>query len=127
MNPSIATHLDGPKLIAWLRERGSLPTTGLNSYVGKRWECQVRRWANGRALHVHTADEFLLSIGVQLGEVPDDLYRAAPGRLTAPVSEEERARMVALRGEGLPVGTIARRLGRDHNTVKRYVAEAVTA
>lgn len=124
LDPSTATHLDGPKLVDWLYDRGALPRDGLKGFVGKRWESQVRRWRKGRAVRIGTADEFLLSLGVQLGEVPEECYRHVPGPRAIQVTEEEADRMAALRSRGLSIGEIARQIERDHNSVKLHLRKA---
>jgi hypothetical protein len=121
MGTAAMTFIDGPRFVAWLRDRGALGGGSLTRQVGERWESSVRRWEKGRAVFVHTADEFLLTLGVQLGEVPEDLYRRGTKGRGNEVTEGERARMWALRDDGLGIGEIARLLGRDHKTIRNHL------
>lgn len=125
MNPLEATHLDGPKLIAWIRGRGLLHKGHVKSEVGKRWECQVRRWEHGRAVKIPTADEFLVALDIALGEVPDEIYRIRPAQAGSPISAHAHERILQLGSDPkLTFAAIGRLVGCDPKTAKAHLVKA---
>lgn len=126
MNPATARYLDGPKLVDWLR-RLRILEEDLRVQVGDRWEVRIRRWADGSAASVFIADELLCSLGVCLGEVPDDFYREPPRRGAGdftPIGGRKINRILDLRKDGLSFAEIGRRVGCDSKTAKAHVLKA---
>ena len=56
--------LDGPRFVEWLEGEG----------VGGGDSRAFRRWKDGGAASVHSADRFLTKVGLHLGFLPDDLW-----------------------------------------------------
>jgi hypothetical protein len=117
VSPETATYLDGARFVEWLEDRRLInPVETLRGQVGDRWESTVRRWRN-RPAQVYVVDQFLCSIGVCLGELPDDLYCEPPKRGRGKRITPQKARRIRqLASEGVSYAEIGRRLHICHKT-----------
>lgn len=124
MSPATASYLDGPRLVAWLHRIGALEGYG-SVQLGRRGEVRIRRWRDGGAASIGVADELLCSLGVCLGEVPDEFYRDPPADgWTRRLGAEEIERILALHDDGLTFAEIGRQVGCDGKTAKSHVLKA---
>jgi hypothetical protein len=109
--------IDGPSLVKWLESRGlECPKRQL----GRDLETRIRDWRRGSLASVYTADKVCLTMHLHLSEIPDELYRAKSPRDKLPAAMVAEMRRRVLKGGEL-APHVARDLGCDPNTVRRYV------
>jgi transposase-like protein len=117
--------LDGPGLYAWILEELDLdhiPERTIPQYQVRR----VRDWGHGALANVYTADRVLVNLGLNLGNVPDELYRpdaSHPGTNTGATQETKDAAVAMYMG-GANRKEVARRFGIDERTVTAWAARA---
>lgn len=119
--------LDGPKLVAWLEEEGFLRDA--RAQLGDAHVEAVRKWRDGRAANVYSADELLLCLGLTIAQLPESVYRENPrlGVAVQQIDIETTERIVALAEKGKNFSQIAREVGCDSKTAARYVRTGVAA
>lgn len=123
VDPTTAEWLDGPGLIEWLEAHGGLEYPSIQLGTDER---RVNIWRAGGKANVFAADRVLCRLGVCLGELPDELWTTPPlpgGGGISPEKAEEMVRRVLEAKEA--AARVARDLGCDPKTVRRYVRLAV--
>ena len=120
-----AEYMDGAGVIAWLEERHLLDTGESLTYLGERFRNAVHRWKSSHNVaSVYLVDELLCSLGVCLGELPDELYRNGPVPGGRSLDDGVRERIVALRRLKWTQREIAAIVGVDQKTVRVYLRKA---
>ncbi|MGH7265889.1 MAG: hypothetical protein ACREMB_13745 [Candidatus Rokuibacteriota bacterium] len=80
--------LDGPKLVAWLRERaGQRPPTGqeddltwARALLGPTFQRQLRQWQRGTKVDLYCLDRWLVRLYLHPAEIPDECWCGPPSR-----------------------------------------------
>ncbi len=108
--------LSGPGLYSWLLQNG-LDHIELQLGYHAR---MARHWRDGGTAHVYSADAVLCKLGLHLSEIPDELWIEDPRkgrRITPEMCDEIKRRITEL---GQPIKVVAREVGCDPKTVRRY-------
>jgi len=128
MSDQLPAWINGAQLLSWLEhDRRAIDTTDIK-WLDDRFERMVRRWKEeGTRSRVHDVDEFLCSIDVCLGEVPEEFYCEDPRAKKGPwkpVTPEKSERIAKLRELGWTVREIAAMVGVTRRTVERHARKA---
>lgn len=126
MSPETAMWVDGAKLVRWLEDDLHLIDDEQLGAHGRRWERSVRAWKNeGRRAHIYTVDEFLCTLGVCLGEMPDEFWvdESVRGN-AAEIDDTMKLRILKLWDLGWAKNEIAAIVGVGRDTVRRHVRKA---
>jgi len=128
MSDQLLDWIDGARLLRWLEEdRRAIKPNQTADDFGRHGR-MVRSWrTENRKTRVHIVDEFLCSIDVCLGEVPDDCFCEDPRFHKVPhvpVSSEKSERIAKLRELGWTVGEIAAMVGVTRRTAERHSRKA---
>lgn len=117
---------DGPKLAAWLEERGCLGGHPRGSFART-----VMRWRSGVNPAFDTVDRWLVPLGLHLNEIPDECASEGRKRSRAQVSPralvEARQRALRLIAEGYSSREAAQVVGVHDATVRRWRRKANAA
>jgi hypothetical protein len=121
----------GDQLIDWLaNDLRAIDLEHLDS-LDDRWERRVRAWKNeGQNPSVYKVDEFLCSLCIPLGLMPEEYYceHALAGKPTSnPVSPGKSKRIATLRSLGWTIREIAAMVGVDRKTAERHIRKAAAA
>ena len=116
-----ATHLDGPKLAAWLESEGLITEDFTPEYLRKAQRDAFNRWKNGRAAELGYVDQMLTELHRHIEELPDDVFLDGHPNELPP---EDRDRIVRWRRLGWSFVEIGAVIGKHADTVARYVRKA---
>lgn len=125
IDPETATHINGPKIAAWFKERDRMPVymTGVkDEYDNLRR--RIDRWALGEQAEVYTVDRWLTLCGCHLSEIPEEFYEAPHKKRYRRYTAEEKAEILRLVSEGNAPTEIARERQISPKTVWSWVRRA---
>lgn len=67
--------LDGPRFVAWLENQG-IKGKIVNEVMGGYKDRRFSDWRVGTSVKLETADEYLVAFGLNISDLPDDIFRA---------------------------------------------------
>lgn len=117
LDPDEACWLDGPAFARWLHNNGLDPWSRLGEDTAR----MVRRWREGDAVNLGSADSILVALGHHLNDVPSECWRDRPPKGAQRVPALVKDGAIKDFKKGVPPSAIAERYGVSSRAVRKWV------